>query len=60
MVKLFSEGKDKMKKETMEIKEFFAAGDTYKLWRTCGCGCGEVVKNVFAQGHDMRVKKHTK
>lgn len=41
--------------KTQSLKEFHD-GTTYKLWRTCGCGCGQVVQNVFAQGHDMRVK----
>lgn len=31
-------------------------GQTYKLWNECECGCGQVVRNRFAQGHDMKVK----
>jgi hypothetical protein len=35
-------------------------GLTYRLWRTCGCGCEQVVRGVFAQGHDMKLRSQEK
>ncbi len=45
----------KKNNETISFDEL-NDGTAYRLWRTCGCGCGEVVKGVFAQGHDMKLK----
>ncbi len=42
----------------MKTKETFSVNDgtVYKLWSECGCGCGAVVRNRYAQGHDMKAK----
>lgn len=26
----------------------------------CGCGCGQLVQGIFAQGHDMKLKSRLK
>lgn len=34
----------------------FNDGQTYRLWMMCACGCRTLVRNNWAQGHDMKVK----
>lgn len=38
----------------------FHDGTTYRLWNECQCGCRKVVRNRFAQGHDMKVQKENR
>ena len=33
----------------------FHDGTTYKLFMECLCGCGELTRNLFRQGHDMKL-----
>lgn len=44
------------KTQTTQSTKDFHDGTTYKLWGPCLCGCGEVVRDRFAPGHDMRVQ----
>lgn len=47
-----------MKTLATESMRTFHDGTTYQLWSFCGCGCGELVRNRFLPGHDMRVQPH--